>query len=344
MKIGLVGYRGSGKSTLFEWLTGVAPDPSHAHTAQSAMAEIAEPRIEQLAEIYHPKKITRAALELVDTPGLSRTHEGNAQRLALIREADCLLLVAAAYDGSDPAADLRSFDEDLLLADMEILGNRIARIEEALKKPLPRAEHEKLVHEGQMLKIVLSAIESGEPLREAQMTEEISKVTRSFRLLSEKPRMVIVNTSDDEEHSERFSALATDGMPLLALPADLELELSKMTADDRREFEQEMGLEGTDRDHIIRKILDASGQRLFFTCSDREVRTWLLPRGGTAVEAAGNIHTDLARGFIRAEVMTTADLVRLGSEREVKAQHLVRQEPKDYVVGDDDILLIRFSV
>ena len=344
MKIGLVGYQGSGKSTLFEWLSGVPADASLAHTVQSAMAEIPEPRIDRLVEVYHPKKITHASLELVDTPGLSRTHEGNAKRLALIREAECLLLVAAAFDGADPIADMRSFDEDLMLADMEILGGRIERVEEALKKPVPRAEHDQLVHEQQILKIVLAAIESGEPLREAHLSEEIAKVTRSFRLLSEKPRMVIVNTSDDEEHLGRFTAAAADEMPVVALPADLELELSKMTPEDRHEFEQEMGLEGADRDHIIRRILDASAQMLFFTCSEREVRSWLLRSGATALEAAGIVHTDMARGFIRAEVMTTSDLVRLGSEREVKAQHLVRQEPKDYVVQDDDILLIRFSV
>jgi len=344
MKIGLVGYQGSGKSTLFEWLTGVAADPSLAHTDQSAMAEIPEPRVDQLVEVYHPKKISRASLELVDTPGLSRTHEGNAARLALIREAGCLLLVVAAFDGSDTMADLRSFDEDLMLADMEILSGRVGRIEESLKKPLPRAEHDQLVHEEETLKIVLAAIELGEPLRETHMTEEQLKVTRSFRLLSEKPRMVIVNTADDEEDPRRFSAIATEEMPVIALPADLELELSKMGPEDRREFEQEMGLEGTDRDHIIRTILDASGQMLFFTCGDREVRTWLLRRGGTAVEAAGNIHTDMARGFIRAEVMTVADLVRVGSEREIKAQHLMRQESRDYVVQDDDILLMRFNV
>ena len=344
MKIGLVGYQGSGKSTLFEWLSGVPAEASLAHTAQNAMAEISEPRIDQLVEVYHPKKVTRASLELVDTPGLSRTHEGNAQRLALIREAECLLLVAAAFDGSDPIAAMRSFDEDLMLADMEILGGRIGRVEETLKKPVPRAEHDQLVHEQQILKIVLAAIESGEPLREAHLSEEIAKVTRSFRLLSEKPRMVIVNTSDDEEHLGRFTAAAADEMPVVALPADLELELSKMTPEDRHEFEQEMGLEGADRDHIIRQILDASGQMLFFTCSEREVRSWLLRSGATALEAAGIVHTDMARGFIRAEVMTTSDLVRLGSEREVKAQHLVHQEPKDYVVQDDDILLIRFSV
>jgi len=344
MKIGLVGYRGSGKSTLFEWLTSVSPDPAQSHTAQSAMATIPEPRLEQLAEIYHPKKITHAALEIVDTPGLSRTHEGNAARLALIREAGCLVLVAAAFDGSDPAADVRSFDEDLMLADMEILSGRIGRIDEALKKPLPRAERDQLRHEEETLKLVLAAIESGKPLREADMTEEQLKVTRSFRLLSEKPRMVIVNTADDEEHLERFDEMATEDVPVIALPAGLELELSKMSPEDRREFEEEMGLQSVDRDHVIRKLVDASGQLVFFTCGEREVRCWLLRKGGTAVEAAGNIHTDMARGFIRAEVMTVTDLVRAGSEREIKAQHLLRQEPKDYVVQDDDILLIRFSV
>lgn len=344
MKIGLVGYRGSGKSTLFEWLTGVAADPSQSHTTQSAMAEIPEPRIERLVEVYHPKKVTRAALELVDTPGLSRTHEGNAARLALIREAGCLLLVAAAFDSADPTADRRTFDEDLMLADMEILTGRIGRIEETLKKPLSRTEHDKLAHEEETLKIVLAAIESGKPPAEAHITEEQLKVTRSFRLFSEKPRMVIVNTSDDEEHPERFTAADSGETPVMALPADLELELSKMSLEDRREFEQEMGLEGTDRDHVIRTILRASRQMLFFTCGDREVRTWLLRCGGTALEAAGNIHTDMARGFIRAEAMTVDDLVRLGGEREVKAQHLVRQEPKDYIIQDDDIVLIRFSV
>jgi len=344
MKIGLVGYQGSGKSTLFEWLTTVAADPALSHTAQSAMATIPEPRLQQLAEVYHPKKITEAALEIVDTPGLSRTHEGNAARLALIREAECLVLVVAAFDGSDPAADRASFDEDLMLADMEILSGRIARIEESLKKPIPRAEQEQLRHEEETLKLVLSAMESGKPLREADMTDEQLKVTRSFRLLSEKPRMVVVNTADDEEHPDRFNDTATDEVPVMAIPAGIELELSKMSPEDRHEFEEEMGLQSVDRDHVIRKLLDASGQMLFFTCGDREVRAWLLRRGATALEAAGNIHTDMARGFIRAEAMTVSDLVRLGSEREVKAQHLMRQEPKDYVVQDDDILLMRFSV
>ena len=356
MKVGLVGYQGSGKSTLFEWLTSVAPDPALSHTAQSAMATIPEPRLQQLVEIYHPKKISHAALEIVDTRGLSRTHEGNASRLALLREAGCLVLVVAAFDGSRPfggayscptdgvAADVNSFDQDLVLADLDILTGRVGRIEETLKKPIPRKEQEQLRHEEETLKIVLSAMESGKPMRQADMTEEQLKVTRSFRLLSEKPRMVVVNTADDEEDPGQFTALVADEVPVMAIPAGLELELSKMSPEDRHEFEQEMDLQGVDRDHVIHGLLEASGQMVFFTCSDKEVRCWLLRRGGTALEAAGNIHTDMARGFIRAEAMTVSDLVRLGSEREIKAQHLVRQEPKDYVVRDDDILLIRFSV
>ena len=117
-----------------------------------------------------------------------------------------------------------------------------------------------------------------------------------------------------------------------------------MKPEERAEFVQEMGITTTDRDHIIRTLLTTSGQTTFFTAGEPEVRTWLLREGGTALEAADGIHTDLARGFIRAEVMTVTDLVRLGSEREIKAHHLMRQEPKDYVVKDDDILLIRFSV
>jgi len=249
-----------------------------------------------------------------------------------------------AFDRSDTPAELRSFEEDLTLADMEIVAGRIERVEQALAKPLPRHEHEQLAHEEETLKVVLSAMEAGQPLRPSDMTDEQLRVTRSFRLFSEKPRMVLINTSDDEEHPERFTASVPPGVPAEAVPVGLELELARMSPEERAEFEEEMGVGGTDRDHLIRTIMEASGQMLFFTTGPKEVRSWMLRRGGTAVEAAGNVHTDMARGFIRAEVMTVADLVRVGSEREAKAQHLIRQEPKDYVVQDDDVLLIRFSV
>ncbi|MGD0896920.1 MAG: DUF933 domain-containing protein [Thermoguttaceae bacterium] len=344
MKIGLVGYQGSGKSTVFEWLTGVKPEAALAHTAQSAMAAVPEPRVEGLVKIYKPKKITVASLELVDTPGLSRTHEGNAARLALLREAGCLIFVVAAFGRTDPLADLRGFDEDLILADMEIVTSRMKRVEDSLRKPLPKLEHEGLQHEQATLQAVLAGLESGNPLREADMSDEQRKVTRSFRLLGEKPRVIVFNTADDDPHPDRLTALATPETPVITVPADLELELAKMSPEDRAEFEREMGVGGTDRDAILRTLLRASGQRLFLTAGEKEVRTWLLPQGGTALEAAASIHTDLARGFIRAEIMNYQDLVRLGSERELKAHHLMRQEPKDYVVQDDDVLFIRFSV
>ena len=343
MKIGLVGYQGSGKSTVFEWMTGQKPDPALGHTAESAMAVIPEPRIEGLCRIYKPKKVSMASLELVDTPGLSRSHEGSAARLALIREAGCLALVVGAYGRNDPKADLETFDADLMLADMEIVSNRITRVADSLRKPVPKQEHENLLHEQATLKTVLEALEGGKPLGESDMTDDQLRVTRSFRLFGEKPRVVIFNTADDETRPERFTSLGTPETPMLAVPAGLELELAKMSPEDRAAFQAELGVGGTDRDAVIRTLLTTSRQRLFLTAGEKEVRSWLLPQGGTALDAAASIHTDLAKGFIRAEIFDYRDLVRLGSEREVKAAHLVRQEPKGYVVQDDDILFIHFS-
>ncbi len=344
MKVGLVGYQGSGKTTLFQWLTGLAADPSLAHRGQTAVVPLPEPRLEKLAEIYHSQKITPAGLEIVDTPGLSRSHEGNPARLALIREADCLVLVLAAYDASDPWADYQSLEDDFLLADMEIVSGRIHRIEQSLTKPLPKTEKEQLLHEQTVLQQVLSAMETGQPLQQTQMTDEQRRMTRAFRLLTEKPRFLLVNTSDDEPDPQRFVRSAPAPWPCWAVPLDLEWELSQMSEEDRREFEKEMGLQGTDKTHLLRAFVEASGQVVFFTANQREVRAWLLRKGGTALEAAAQIHSDLARGFIRADVIPADQLLQVGSQREAKAQHLVRSEHKDYPVQDGDLLYIHFNV
>ena len=142
MKIGLVGYQGCGKSTSFEFLTGVRPDPAQAHIGQSAMAPVPEARVEPLCAVYHPKKITLAALELVDTPGLARSHEGNATRLTVLREAGCLVLGVGAFAGQDWRQDLHSFREDLLLADMQIVSGRIDKLKDSVKKPRPNRDQE----------------------------------------------------------------------------------------------------------------------------------------------------------------------------------------------------------
>ncbi len=343
MKIGLIGYQRSGKSTLFEWLTGVPADPSLSHTSQAAMAEVPDHRIDPLCEVYHPKKITRAAIELVDTPGLSRTHEGNAARLSLIREAACLIQVVAAYDRSfDPVADMASLQEDFLLADLEIVSGRVDRLRDSVKKPRPNRDEQ--IAELAAIEPVLTHLESGKPLSDFEMSDEQRKATRSFCLLTDKPLMAILNVADDETDLEKFSEHSTKDCRVLAVPIGLETELARMEPAESQAFREEMGLTGYDRDSLIRTIMEVSGQMLFFTAGEKEVRTWMIRRGGTALEAADGIHSDLARGFIRAETMTCDDIIRLGSEREIKAQGLMRQEPKDYVIQDGDILNIRFSV
>lgn len=342
MKIGIVGYAGSGKSTLFHWLTGVEPDLAQAHSGQSAMAPVPEERIAQLCEIYKPKKITQASLEIFDTPGLSRTHEGNATRLGLLREAGCFVLVVAGFAGSDPLVDLASFEEDLLLADLEIASGRVERLRESVKKPRPNRDEE--LAELAALEPLVAGLGEGKALRDMKLTEEQYRATRSFRLLTEKPKLIVVNAADDEDRPERFTEKIGEGQAVEVVRVGLELELMRMSHEDREEFAKELGLTVSARDGLLRRILDVSGQMLYFTAGEKEVRTWMLRKGGTALEAADNIHSDLARGFIRAEVMDCADLVRLGSEREIKAKNLLRQEPKDYVVRDGDILHVRFSV
>ena len=351
MKIGIVGYQGSGKSTLFHWLTDVEPDAAKAHLGQSAMAVVPDDRVAPLCEIYQPKKITQAALELLDTPGLARDHEGNPQRLALLREAGCLVVVVAALDRTDPAADLVIFEEDLLLADLDIVSGRVERLRESVKRPRPTQEAEQA--ELEALEPVLEQLEAGTALYAIPLHDDQRRAISSFRLLTEKPRLVILNTPDDANDGEQLIRTVQDklGTPnasnnttIRAIPVGLQLELARMTGADRDEMVREMDLTLVDRDTLLRQIMDASSQMLFFTACEKEVRTWMTRQGSTAVEAAGAIHTDLARGFIRAEVTRCDDLIRLGSEREIKAHGLVRQEPKDYVVQDGDVLRIRFSV
>ena len=338
MKIGLVGYQGSGKSTLFQWLTGEAPDPALAHTSQTAMATVPDDRVAQLCAIYSPKKVTQAALEIVDTAGLSRSHEGSAAKLAAIREARCLLIVLAAFGDNDAAVDLANFDDDLLIADLDIVAGRVERLREQVKKPRPNRDE--LQKELAALEPLHEALEAGRQLRDLELSPDQKQATKSFQLFSEKPRLVVFNVADDEDNPDKLLAGLPDGTQAAAISLSLQLELAQLGEQERAEFCAEMGVTGYDREAFIRRIMDVSGQMLFFTAGEKEVRTWIINKGGTAVEAAGNIHTDLARGFIRAEVMQCKDLIELGSEREIKAQGLMRQEHKDYVIQDGDILLV----
>ena len=341
MKIGIVGYQGSGKSTLFHWLTGKEPDPALAHATQSDMCTVPEPRIADLCKIYTPKKITEARLEIVDTPGLSRTHEGSAQKLAMIREAGALIVVVANFGGANAKADLSNFDDDLLIADLDIITGRVTRLRDQVKKP--RSDREEMQKELEALEPLLVELENGRALTNFPMSAEQKKASRSFQLFSEKPRLVIVNIADDDDKPERFQELARPGMELHAMSLTLQRDLAGMPVEERQAFCTEMGVKPYDRDDLIRRIMNASGQMLFFTAGEKEVRTWMIRQGGTALEAAAGIHTDLAKGFIRAETFSVADIVRCGSEREIKAQGLNRQEPKDYVIKDGDVITIKHN-
>lgn len=305
------------------------------------MAIVPDLRVQPLCQIYHPKKVTQAALELVDTPGLSRTHEGSATKLAMIREAGSLLVVIAAYGAGEPLADLRNFDDDLLLADLDLVTKRIERVREQMRKPRPnREELQKELHALEPLQVALDA---GRPLRELELNPDQKRYIKAFQLFSDKPRLVIFNLAEDQTEAPELLQALPSGVGAVAVSLSLQRELSQMEAAERDEFCREMGVAVYDHDALLRQIMDVSGQMLFFTAGDKEVRTWMIRKGGTALEAAANIHTDLAQGFIRAEVMQCADLVRLGSEREIKAHGLMRQEHKDYAIQDGDILLIRHN-
>lgn len=337
MRVGIVGFAGGGKSTLFELLTGAAPDPAKVHAGQVGMAMLSDPRLEYLANLHKPKKITPATVEFLDTPGLlPGTHGDNPQRLALIREGDALLVVLGAFAGGDPAADLRAFRDELLFADLIVVGNRAERLEASVKKPRP--DREQQLKELDVVKRIQAALDAGNTVASLGLTDEERKLLRSFGLLTDKPEVVVVNTSDGHNVPEAVLELAPDA---LAIDAKLELELAQMSPDERSAFMADLGITELGRDRIIRRAYDAVGIITFFTAGEPEVRGWNLERGGSAVDAAGKIHTDLAKGFIRAEVTAFDDLARLGNMKEVKAQNLLRLEGKDYVVKDGDVVFFR---
>src|SRR5690242_13170547 len=340
MRAGLVGFSGSGKSTLFELLTGAAPDPGKVHGGQVGIAVLSDPRLDFLATLHNPKKVTQATVEMLDTPGLlPGTHGDNPQRLALIREGDALLIVLGAFNGGNPATDLTAFREELLFADLSVVTNRVERLEASVKKPRP--DREAQLKELEVVKRVQAALESNAPIASLELTEEEKKPMRSFGLLTDKPQVVLLNTVQGQGVPEPLLALAPDAM---AIDAKLELELAQLEPDERAAFMADLGVTELGRDRIIRRAYEAVGMITFFTAGDPEVRGWNLERGGTAVEAAGKIHTDLARGFVRAEVTAFDDLHRLGTMKEAKARNLQRLEGKDYVIKDGDIVYFRSSV
>lgn len=343
MKIGLVGYQGSGKSCTFELLTGLKPDPSKTHTGQVGTAVLPDPRFDGLVKLYNPKKITPARIELFDTPGLSREHgESNNQRISVVREAQALVHVIGSYAGADAVADARSFEDDLIIADLQVVMNRIERLEQSVKKNRPDKEASQI--ELDLLRPIEALLNEGHLLRGSAFTDDQEKVTKSFSLLTRKPQLLLLNTTDASVDTRVVEELTKRGYQVISAPLGLELEVQSLPEGERAEFASQFGLGESSLTRVLRAIFEATQQIVFFTSDEKEVRAWLLRRGGTALEAAGTIHTDLARGFIRAEIMAVDDLLRLGSEREVKAANLYHAVGKDHVMRDGDEIVVKFSV
>ncbi len=340
MRAGIVGFAGSGKSTLFHLLTGARPDPGKIHSGQVGIATLTDPRLDHLAALHKPKKVTPATVEFLDTPGLMPgSHADNPQRLALIREGDALLVVLNGFSGGDPAAELSAFRDEILFADLGVVTSRVERLEASLKKPRP--DREQLSKELVVVKQVQAVLEEGKTVASLGLSVEDKKPLRSFGLLTDKPEVVVLNAIQGHEVPESLRAIAPEA---LAIDAKLELELAQLEPDERAAFMTDLGMSDLGRDRIIRRGYDAVGIITFFTAGDPEVRGWNLERGATAVEAAGKIHTDLAKGFIRAEVTAYDELKDVTTLKDAKAKHLQRLEGKDYIVKDGDVIYFRSAL
>jgi ribosome-binding ATPase len=341
MKVGLVGFASSGKSTVFRWLTGVKPDPAKAQMGQSGNAKVPDPRLDWLSAKFQPKKTTPTSLDFLDTPGLMPDERrDNPRRLGILREANGLVVVLNGYSESDPGGQLRRFREEMIFADLEIITNRITKLADQLKKPRPAKQKEIDQAEHDLLKRIATGFEANQSPASLGLTEEEEKSIRSFQLLTLKPELVFLNLGDDRVNTPLPADLLALAPQALQAPAKLELDLLDLPEDDQQMFMQDMGLAGFVRDETLRRMFAAMGQIVFFTVGEDECRAWAMPNGGDATVGAGQIHTDLARSFVRAEVVGYDDFVRVGSMKEAKAQGVYRLEGKTYIVKDGDIMHI----
>ncbi len=337
MKVGLVGFAGSGKSTVFQWLTGVAPDLAAASRGQLGMARVPDERLDWLSGHFKPKKTTYATLEIVDTPGLLVGERGdNPRRLGILREADGLLVVLNGFGGGDLVQELENFRAEIAFADLDIVTGRMQRLEGQLKKPRPAKERDADQAELELLHRIVTVLEAGQSPLTLGLGPDQEKTIRSSQLLTLKTEMVFVNQAESTSPiPERLRQMAPN---LVAAPVKLEMEILELPEADRASFMADLGLAGLTRDAVIRAVFAGMGQIVFLTVGEDECRAWPIRQGMPAQPAAGAIHTDLATGFIRAEVVPFPDFKELGSMKEAKARGVYRLEGKTYIVQDGDIM------
>ncbi len=356
-QIGLVGLPNAGKTSLFNALTGasasVAPHPFTTTEKSVGIAPLPDPRLAALAAMSHSKSVVRAGVQVVDIAGLvagSSTGEGLGNRfLAGIREVDALCLVLRAFEDetvvgeTDPMDALGVLELELMLADAESIESQIDKRRRAAKSD------KSLLGEVAAMEVALQSLSAGVPLYRAGFDPEVRASLKGLFLLSDKPVLAVVNAGDDQ--LDKAAALVSpieDELggygEVLVVSVQLEAEAAQLPPDERAELLEGLGLGEGALARLSRSAYHLLGRRTFLTTGDKESRAWSFRDGATAPECAGVIHSDLQRGFIRAEVIRWDELIELGSWNAAKAVGRLRVEGKDYVVADGDVLEIRFNV
>ncbi|MDD5475004.1 MAG: DUF933 domain-containing protein [Syntrophales bacterium] len=356
MKIGLIGLPGSGKTTIFNALTRLnVPVGSYGPVKiepNLAVVTVADDRVDHLSALYRPKKTVYATVEFVDFAGFSRASAAEAlfssSHMALTKTMDALALVIRNFDDDiegepKPARDLEAIETELILADLILLEQRMEKIKHAMDRGKRTTE---LQTEQHLFLRLQEWLNDNRLLRTMELTGNEQRILSGFQLVSRKPVLLIVNSSERNfgKSSSLVSALE-ERYRVIEFAGAFEMELSRLNDDDElKMFMEDIGISESARDRLTRFAYEILGYISFFTIGSDEVRAWTLRRGATALEAARTVHSDLARGFIRAECFTFDDLVSMGSEKAVREQGRFRLEGKDYVVHDGDIINIRFNV
>lgn len=359
MRIGLFGFPMTGKSTLFHLLTG-APPPAHHATrgeAQIAVTRVPDSRLPRLSELYQPKKTTPATVEYLDLPAMEKGHATEVLPLDQLRTADALAHVVRAFEDEtiphaegpiDPARDVATLETEFIIADHSIAERRVAKIDELVRK----ANRDEDKKELELIRKVLSYLEQEIPLRNVEFHEPDRHQLRGYTFLSLKPLLIVVNAGEDdgprlEQGAAAFGLQEFVEHPateVVALSAKIESEIAELDAADRAAFMEDLGTHESALDRVIHASYRLLGAITFFTVSDNECHAWTIPRGTGARAAAGAVHSDMERGFIRAEVVAFEELMAAGSWQACRDQGTLRLEGKEYVVQDGDVIQVRFNV